>query len=348
MRWRLIVATCCIALSIGLTNWPIVWQAMLDRLYGLRFYPWLQQGLQRLPEPSGFALMDPLWLFLPLLFLARLVWLLRTNLMARLARVGTEILLWCSIAYLLLMLLWGLNYHRPALYQQLQQEGISAQMSNELWQFALQESTAMTARLPADFDACALASVTFNDTRPGALLHSTLAGRQLKPPPQRRVRASAWSWLYVRLGIAGLYSPLTGEPTYSQDLFPWSKPFVMTHEYSHWAGFAREYDADILAYWALWAAPDPIWQYSAWLEWWMAIGVPEPFLDALPATLQTGMACYAQYLKQQPRWSVGPMFWRAYELNLKNQGVPEGLASYQMGEAMALAGFYRAQLSDVQ
>ncbi|WP_320822251.1 DUF3810 family protein [Reinekea sp.] len=348
MRWRLIVATCCIALSIGLTRWPTAGQDILDRLYGLRLYPWLQQGLQLLPEPSGFALMDLLWLLLPLLFLARLVWLLRTNLMVRLPRVGTEILLWCSIAYLLLMLLWGLNYHRPALYQQLQQEGLSAQLNTEHWHFALQESTAMAARLPVDFDVCAQAPVTFNAARPGALLHSTLAGRQLTPPPQRNVRASAWSWLYVRLGIAGLYSPLTGEPTYSQGLFPWSKPFVMTHEYSHWAGFAREYDADILAYWALWASPDPIWQYSAWLEWWMAIGPPAPVVDALPATLQTGMACYAHYLKQQPRWSIGRLLWHAYELNLKNQGVPEGLASYQMGEAMALAGFYRARVSGLQ
>ena len=339
MRWRIGLTLIFIILGVVLTQWPEAWQGFSDVVYVGHAYPAIQSLLLRLPSLHNVALADVLWLLIPALFILRVWWLWRKNLVRRWLTALAETALWLSTGYLLLMLLWGMNYHREPLYHQLQAQGFTTQLRDGHWQFAITETKRVLDRLPAEFDPCTSVDASFHPDRPAAFALSASALANLPSAPSRSVTASAWSPLYTRLSTAGVYIPFTGEPTFNRDLFDAAKPFVMTHEYSHWAGYAREYDADILAYWSLWLSPDPIWQFSAWLEWWMSIRAPDAIKQQLPALLTNTMACYAEHLSAQPRWNIRHLFWRAYEVNLKNQGVPEGLKSYAMGEAMALSSY---------
>jgi hypothetical protein len=231
-----------------------------------------------------------------------------------------------------------MNYHREPLLESLKSQGFTSQLVDGHFEFALNETQEALATLPTDVDVCEQ-STAFSTSRPSAFMHSAMALANLNPAPARQVKPSAWSWFLTRIGVAGVYIPFTGEPTINANTFSFSKPFIMTHEFAHWAGYAREYDADILAYWSLWLSPDPAWRYSAWLEWWMEINAPRDYANRLPDTMKNHIECYSQYLNAQPRWEIRRTFWKLYETNLKNQGISEGLKSYQMGASIALSSY---------
>lgn len=338
MRWRSGLIIIGIALGVLLTNWPTGALPLLETVYGETFYPMIQSALRMLPQPRGFALADVLWVLVPVLFLLRLMWLWRANLIRRVPLLILETCLWAVSLYLLMMLLWGLNYQRPTLYSQLKDRGFAVTLADGHWAFALEQTRQTLEQLPEDVDLCALER-PYATSRPSAFLHSAMAAADLPPAPTRSVAFSAWSGIYTRLSVGGVYIPFTGEPTVNRNVFNPAKPMIMTHELAHWAGYAHEYDADILAYWSLWMSPDPVWQASAWLLWWSDIRAPEPVQAELPSELTAALTCYRQYLQSQPRWEIQSLMWAVYERNLTNQGVQGGMASYQLGEALALTSY---------
>lgn len=339
MRWRSGLILALLTITLCGSYWPSAWQPWLDEIYGQQLYPALQAQLARLPSPTNGALSDLLWLLLAGLLLVRILWLVKRVKQHKIALICLDIALWLSLGTATLMLTWGLNYQRTTLYEQLQQQGFVAEMSAERWLFALQQTQRTLSMLPPDFDYCASDNPQFSAQRSAAFAHSAMALAGYRPAPIREVKASAWSWLYTRLAVAGLYVPFTGEPTYNDEIFPLTKPFVMTHEFAHWGGWALEYDADILAYWSLWLAPDPRWQYSAWLGWWSDSAAPANVREQWPTELRFSLRCQNQYNQQRPRWRSRKLLWQLYEKALQTQGVAEGLQSYQMGEAMALISY---------
>ncbi len=339
MRWRIGLILILTAMSVLLTNWPVAWQPFLDLVYGEHLYPFIQRLFRSIPYPKRLLVADVFGILILFLLALRLTWLVRKNLIRRWLTATLEVVLWISFGYFLFMMLWGLNYHRETLYSQLKDQGFTTNLSDGHWQFALTETEKVLSKLPADFDYCALTTEPFSFERPAAFALSALALANLPSTATRPVKPSHWSWLYTRLGVAGVYNPFTGEPTFNDRIFQWSKPFVMTHEFGHWVGYAHEYDADILAYWSLWLSPDPIWQYSAWLEWWMEVSAPRTYYDQMSPSLKQGIECYVTYINQQPRWQIRNAFWHIYEVNLNNQGIHEGLRTYKMGEVMALSSY---------
>ncbi|MEJ2041735.1 MAG: DUF3810 family protein [Reinekea sp.] len=340
MPWRLFAAVLFTGLSILFSHWPQAWQNVLERLYGGVIYPEIQRSLQHLPILANVALADLLWVVIPVLFVIRLAWLLRKHKVRRLPNALLIAWLWASGFYVLIMLMWGLNYHRPSLYQSLLAQGFTRQLQDEQWQFALSQTQVTLNNLPGDFNYCP-ADISLNPNRPAAFVHSAMALADMPTSPARTVQSSAWSFYYRGIGLAGVYIPLTGEPTYNRYLFPLAKPFTMMHEYAHWTGSAPEYDADIIAYWSSWMAPDPLWQYSAWLAWWREINAPANVVDQLDDRVKQSLTCYADYQRQQKRWKIADLHWRVYQQTLKSQGIQEGLRSYSMGESLALTSYQR-------
>lgn len=340
MRWRLILIVLFSLASALLLNWPESWRPLLDEYYGGYVYPTVQQLLSSLPTPRGFALADILWLAIPLLLLLRLLFMAGGNAVLRIPRMILECGLWASAGLLLFMLLWGVNYQRPTLKQNLLEQGFAKTLAEGHWRFAIEQTNQVVASLSGIYDLCSDQPIPIHPARPAAFAHSAMAQASLIPPiVSRNVTASAWSYLYQRLRIAGFYSALTGEPTYSSKLFPYSTPFVALHEYAHWTGSATEYDADIIAYWSAWLSPDPLWQYSAWLSWWADVGVPKALASELDIEFRKGLLCLRDYNQNQQRWNLSSLAWKTYEQGLKAQGISQGLASYDEGEAIALASY---------
>lgn len=339
MRWRLGLSTIFILCSLIISQWPQSWQPFLVLVYQQNFYPFLQSVLQTVQSPNQFLWMDVAWLVAPVLFLIRLFFAFRSNLVRRIPKLAAITLTWLSGLYLVYLVMWGANYQLPTLAQWLNEQGFTRNLTDGHWQFALEETARALDNLPEGVDLCSGENWTIDTGRPAAYALSALALANQPYSPPRDVGFSAWSPVYTRLSVAGVYLPFTGEPSVSRLNFPIGQPFVMTHEYAHWAGYAQEYDADIIAYWALWLGPDPHWQYSGWLEWWRSIRAPQSELEKLPQVFRDSLRCYRDYVRSQPRWQIRRFAWQLYETNLKAQGVSEGLASYRMGEALALSSY---------
>ncbi len=67
-------------------------------------------------------------------------------------------------------------------------------------------------------------------------------------------------------GIEGVFFPFTCEPNVNTDSPSFVLPFDTAHESAHFKGFAREDEANFIAYLADSLNPDPYFQYSAHME----------------------------------------------------------------------------------
>jgi hypothetical protein len=145
----------------------------------------------------------------------------------------------------------------------------------------------------------------------------------------------ALSWL----GIAGIFIPFTGEPLVNTGPTNWQLPFTSAHEAAHLRGWAREDEANFLAFWVLHDDADPAMAYSAWgsalLYVASALGSAGPRGNEAwgrvkahvdPAVLADWRASFAYWEKFQ-----GPVQHAAQAVNdayLKSQGQADGVKSY--------------------
>ncbi len=67
----------------------------------------------------------------------------------------------------------------------------------------------------------------------------------------------------TRLGISGVYFPFTGEPNFNADAREFERPFSIAHEMAHQRGFARESEANFVAFLVCTHAADPFVRYLA-------------------------------------------------------------------------------------
>ena len=171
-----------------------------------------------------------------------------------------------GVAYLLFLVLWGLNYQRQPLALSLGLDARPAAIDELVAtsQALIEEANRLRVGLPED----AAGVMRLGDGLRGALGRveagfstvangmSVLGGACVRPKP---ILASAlFSWL----GISGIYSPFTGEANVNMDVPDPDLPFSASHEAAHQRGLAREDEANYVAYRACRAHRDRDFQYS--------------------------------------------------------------------------------------
>jgi len=154
----------------------------------------------------------------------------------------------------------------------------------------------------------------------------------------------AMSWL----GLAGIFVPFTAEPLVNSGPADWQLPFTMAHEAAHLRGWAREDEANFLAFWVLHDDSDPLLAYSAWssalLYVAQALGGTELGIEAwkrvsdkMTPEMKRDWARSFEY------WDRfrGPVSAAAGAINdayLKSQGQSDGIRSYGRMVDLLLAG----------
>ena len=309
--------------------------------YGQKIYP-LWQHLWGYIHPSSISwiMADMLWPALFILLVFRLLWLFRkVSWWFWPVRAGLEILLWFGVFGLLFMFTWGLNYHKPSLYGQFVAGLDSTELSPTDWVFAIQQTKSTRSEELGDICMAPPLPRNERDFQPATVVNEWLQDNHLPTVPNEVVKVSRWTPLYSRLSVAGMFTPITGEATVSGSNFALVQPFIKAHEFAHWAGYAYEQDADLIAYLALWQAQDPWIVYAGWLQWWYSIHAPDNFHQLLGDQVVRDLDCYAQWQAGKVRWSMRRLLWKAYDSHLKAQGIEQGISSYNMGEAAALKVF---------
>jgi hypothetical protein len=243
-------------------------------------------------------------------------------------------------AYLVFLLAWGLNYQRRPLAQSV---GLSAGPATA------GDLAAGCADLVALADALRVEVAEGPDgvARPSAGIAGTLARAALGfdalasawpvvggPPPVVRIARS--SGLLARLGISGIFVPFTGEPHVNVTLPEWTLPFIAAHEVAHQRGFAREDEANYLAFVAGRRHPDADARYAAAMEASLyALGALRALDPARAASIEARrgdgarrdiaalQAWQARYLGR-----AAAVHARVNDAYLRSQGQPEGVRSY--------------------
>ena len=90
--------------------------------------------------------------------------------------------------------------------------------------------------------------------------YSVFAGSRL---PVKRL---SWEQMYSSMSIAGVTMPLTGEAAVNPMIPAVTMPFTMCHEMAHRMCIALERDANLSAFLACTANPDPVFRYAGYFS----------------------------------------------------------------------------------
>jgi Protein of unknown function (DUF3810) len=130
-------------------------------------------------------------------------------------------------------------------------------------------------------------------------------------------------------GTSGYINPLALDVHLASDLLWFERPFALSHEWSHVAGYAREDEANFLAIVNCTRSNDPVVQYSGWLELFLYLPpearyarktfVPEVWQD---------FAAMRERNRRHVNLSLANLSWHTYNAYLKSNHVASGLQNY--------------------
>jgi len=244
---------------------------VVERLFSRRVFPALARVLTCASARLSFSAGEVLFLASLLMMGALALRTLRRPLSwkDRLSSLLSGLLLASGLLYLVFLLVWGLNYSRqpfaastgldvrPAPVEEL--EALARALvgdANEARQPLVEDADGVMRLADGQSTALDLAEAGFVAA---AERQPLLRGRCARP------KALLLSPVAARLGITGIYSPLTGEANVNSTVPDPELPFAACHEIAHARGFAREEEANYLGYLACRLHPDADFRYAGLL-----------------------------------------------------------------------------------
>ena len=318
-----------------------------EQWYARGLYPWIRQvfdhTLGYLPFPSIYLLVAGL-----LFWLGKVVWRsIRRWQAKRAGQTLPPFSFWKSaltgIMGLLFwfLILWGYNYARQPVAQQLDLEVPEYLDYDAIWaeaQYIKAKTIQARAAIPQQ-DTHALTQMHYPDdleTTMRRSLKKVLARYGYDTSTQVRGRFLPAGTL-LGFNSSGVYMPFTGEGHVDGGIHTISQPFTMAHELAHGYGFGDEAVCNFWGYLACLETDHPAIQYSGYLMYWRYVYgalmefMTEEAYQAERATISKGMyydleAIYA-VLDVYPPFIpfLQPM---VYDVYLKVQGIEEGIQSY--------------------
>lgn len=242
----------------------------VEKVYSSRIYPFLAKKIGLVTGMIPFALGELLIFALIAIVAAVIILaLLKPSLVIRHGReIGHIVIRVLGLGYILFYFIWGFNYYRQdymtlaninselATTQDL--EALTLEViakANELRRDLLEDAEGVFV-IDKDFKTLAkMANEGFENYYVG---DKDLSGNYGKAKP---LKISKWM---SYTGITGIYLPYTVEPNVNVDIPDANIPAVMCHEMGHQRGFAREDEANFIAFKASTNNPHPEFQYSGY------------------------------------------------------------------------------------
>jgi uncharacterized protein DUF3810 len=299
----------------------------IERWYSERLYSRLQQSVTRFSNLIDWSLFDILCVVVGTAVLLMVVRALRRGGLIRGgARAIWRVAIVASVVYLTFLGMWGLNYRRVPLADKL-----------------AFDRTRVTAAATADLGVRAARELNRLYDTAHALPFDE---RDLVAPFHDAQRALGSQWAIVtgtpkrtllglyfkRAAIAGMTDPFLLEVMLAPDLLDVERPFVLSHEWGHLAGYADESEANFIA-WVACARGNERSQYSGWLAVFghSAAALAAPQRRAAFAALEKGpredLAAIAARYEATSR-IVRVAARQTYDQFLKANRVTEGIESY--------------------
>ncbi|NLM34585.1 MAG: DUF3810 domain-containing protein [Clostridiales bacterium] len=171
-----------------------------------------------------------------------------------------------SSLYILFMVLWGFNYNRLSFEKIscLKVENSSKKELYKLCESLIQRAAQLREDVKEDSKGVMTIEGGYKEVFSKAAQgyaklseqYPELAGKYGRP--KRILLSKPMSYT----GITGIYIPYTGEANVNVNIRDFMLPATTTHEMAHQRGFAREDEANYIAYLACTANDDPQFKYS--------------------------------------------------------------------------------------
>jgi hypothetical protein len=334
---------------------------LTEHYYSRTLYPRVARLLGGVGSLTGFSLAEVLLVLLLALAAAGFAWLVRRLFLRRqaarelLLRALAGLLWTTGVGTLVFLLVFGLNYQRQPLADNLSLEqrdpeareietisrAVIAGINDNYAESRVDSAGERGSQLPLDRARLYEIIEAAYDAEP--LLREVGAGGVARPKPVY------FSGVMSRFGISGIYSPFTGEPNYNDAQVDCDLPFTIAHEVAHARGFARESEANFVAFLVCIRSSHPYVRYSGYLNALRVLGVlyrvsPQAYRE-IRATLGAGPLADLK---------ARAAFWARYEGRLSNfssqlnnaylkvNGVRSGVRNYNESVWLVI-GYYLKQ-----
>jgi hypothetical protein len=262
---------------------------------------------------------------------------------------------WVAAGSLWLFLFtFGLNYQRPLLFELLGYEQRKAQppelealgrMMVESVNRAYAEAHESGRQKPDSDEIVKLLHESYETTQELRLLPR---GEFAPPKPVYS------SEILTRLGISGVYFPLTAEPNFNADIPDFQLPFLIAHEMAHQRGVARESEANFVAYVVCVNSRDPFVRYSGYRN---GLGVLSELTRVKPEKARELVRQLSAGYREDSRraalfWAkasgtAGALSHRVNDLYLRANRVKAGAADYSNSTTLIIAYHLRQGSADL-
>jgi hypothetical protein len=271
-RRRVLVLTTLLPLGFVLQMIAARLPETTEAVYSRGLFPPLQSIVTFVAGLMPFSLGETMLVVLPATWLVMLVrglvrWRAGERSLANLSlHAGSKLLITAGLLYAFFLGIWGFNYARTPFAESagLVVRPASATELGDVTQALALQSNALRANVLEDEDgvmrlahgkASVLGGLASAYDRV-SLEYAFLEGRAPVP------RIPLLSPAMTAFGITGIFWPFTGEPHVNGEIPDASFPFHACHEVAHQRGFAREDEANFIAYRACLASEDPDFQYA--------------------------------------------------------------------------------------
>lgn len=332
---------------------------LVESIYSRAIYPRVMGAASLLSKGFGFSVGEVFTWFVLLLFCAGVLFF-GVGIMRKGEDRGRWICvwlrngIWVGAGFLWLFLFtFGLNYQRPMLfdllgYEQRKAEPLELEELGHLMVEGVNQ-TYMEAHAGGDPAPDRGKIVKLLNESFDSVPEVRLLPRGDFAPP-KPVYASE---VLTRLGISGVYFPLTAEPNFNADIPDFQIPFTIAHEMAHQRGVARESEANFVAYVVCINSHDPFVRYSGYRN---GLGVlselhrvePEKAKE-LAKQLGTGYredSRRAALFWAKAAGAAGALSHRMNDLYLRANRVKAGVADYSNSTTLIIAYHLRQKSVD--
>ena len=340
--YRKVIWVYLIVLAIGIkivSYFPRV----VERWYSNGLYPQISRAQRVLFGWVPFSVGDILYLGVAIWLLYGLVRFIRRLVKreadsAYLLTSLRKTVFFCLLVYVLFNGLWGLNYNRQDIAEQLQLDvrPYSTEELTRLLQGISDRLAVMDSVRLTDRDRFRHHRFLFDMAIDAYQRRGTLNSLFSYNHPS--IKASLFSYLGDYIGFLGYYNPFTGEAQVNTTVPVFTQPFTACHEIAHQMGYAKENEANLMGYLTIrgWGETSPAFEYSADFEIYMYAAKELYQRDSTlyqPFRAEQRPGCRQDIREMQAferRYTnpISPFIWMAYGHYLRANRQPQGIRTY--------------------
>lgn len=233
-------------------------------------------------------------------------------------------------------LLWGFNYCRQDISEEMKLPSIEIDSINLLNELKLVENKLTKIRFLLDTNQLSIHCTNLDLLNIQNELYISFLANNLGKYHYSNFKILKPKGVLLHWSTSGVYFPFTGECNSDFGLHPIQEPFTIAHEFCHGTGWGDEATCNFLAWLALKDSHNLFYQYSVWFGYWK---------ELLYYLKKNYYISYVSHTKLIPFELLNDSQSIKYEMNkykdyfpkiqakvydqyLKSQGVGEGIRSY--------------------